>query len=173
MDTHDCSRLLILLVSAPDKPSLARKLRPVESLNITPIGAVRNGEDDLARVDWTAVESVIELSEGLGEALLGLDDYSHVIVVGWLDQIPEELQERTRSYPAGDESLPLQGAFALRGPRPNPFSVTVCALLAVDGDSLRVQGLDLVDGTPVLDVKPYVAFYDAKPDATIPGWAGG
>ena len=158
---------------ASDKPSLARKLRPVESLKITPIGAVRNDEPDSARVDWTAVESAIELNEGLGEALLGLDDYSHVIVVGWLDQIPAELRDRMRSYPAGDESLPLQGAFALRGPRSNPFSVTVCALLAVEGDSLRVRGLDLVDGTPVMDVKPYVAFYDAKPDATIPGWAGG
>lgn len=145
----------------------------MESIEITPIGVVSNGENDLARVDWTAVESVIELDQGLGEALLGLDGYSHVIVVGWLHQIPDQLRGRTRSYPAGDESLPLQGAFALRGPRPNPFAVTVCALLAIEGDSLRVRGLDLVDGTPVLDVKPYVAFYDAKPDATIPGWARG
>lgn len=144
----------------------------MESIEITPIGAVSNGETDPTRVDWSAVESVITL-DGLGDALLGLDGYSHVIVVGWLDQIPEQLRSRRQSYPAGDESLPLQGALALRGPRPNPFSVTVCALLGVEGDALRVRGLDLVDGTPVLDVKPYVAFYDAQPEATIPGWAGG
>ena len=117
----------------------------MESIEITPIGAVSNGENDSTRVDWSAVESVITL-DGLGDALLGLDGYSHVIVVGWLDQIPEQLRSRRQSYPAGDESLPLQGALALRGPRPNPFSVTVCALLAVEGDALRVRGLTVRSG---------------------------
>jgi tRNA (Thr-GGU) A37 N-methylase len=145
----------------------------VESLNIVPIGRVISGESDVARVDWAGVESTIELHEELAATLLGLDGYSHVIVVGWLDRIPDGLNERRQSHPAGDERLPLQGALALRGARPNPLSVTVCELLAVDGASLRVRGLDLIAGTPVLDVKPYVAHYDAEPDATIPGWAQG
>ena len=106
--------------------------------------------------------------------LQGLSDYSHVIVVGWLHRIPDELRERTQAYPAGDDRLPIQGALALRGgARPNPLAVTACRLLRVEGAVLGVEGLDLIDGTPVLDVKPYIAHYDAVGDATIPRWAGG
>ena len=140
---------------------------------LDPIGVVRNGEHDLGRVDWSRVDSRIDLDPGLGEALLGLRDYSHVIVIGWLDRYPPEYRARRTAYPSGDERLPLQGALALRGARPNPVSVTVCELRAVEGDSIAVRGLDLVDGTPVIDVKPYIAFYDSVPKARIPKWAGG
>jgi tRNA-Thr(GGU) m(6)t(6)A37 methyltransferase TsaA len=149
----------------------------VGAIRVDPIGRVSNGETDVARVDWSAVRSEIVLDAGLhtdiAEALLGLTGYSHVIVVAWLDRIPPDLRERRTAHPSGDE-LPLQGALALRGgARPNPIAVTVCRLLAVDGATVAVEGLDLVDGTPVLDVKPYIAFYDSVPDATLPEWAGG
>ena len=144
----------------------------VEPITLTPIGRVVCEERDPARVDWSRVRSEIHLEAGLGEALLGLADYSHVIVVAWLHRIPEGLRARRRAYPAGDARLPLQGALALRGgARPNPISVTVCRLRGIEGDVLSVEGLDLVDGTPVLDVKPYIAHYDAEPNATIPRWA--
>ena len=147
-------------------------------IEMTPIGRVACDERDPARVDWSRARSMIVLDEaahpGIADALLGLEGYSHVIVVGWLDGIPEALRARRRAYPAGDERLPLQGALALRGgARPNPISVTVCRLLAVEGATLRVEGLDLVDGTPVLDVKPYIAHYDSEAKATIPKWAQG
>jgi tRNA-Thr(GGU) m(6)t(6)A37 methyltransferase TsaA len=145
----------------------------VDELRIEPIGTVEGAGDDIARQDWSRVRSRVRLRAGLGEALLGLDGYSHVIVVGWLDRIPAELRARLRAYPAGDERLPLQGALALRGgARPNPIAVTVCRLLGIEGDVLSLEGLDLVDGTPVLDVKPYVAHYDAV-KASIPNWARG
>lgn len=134
---------------------------------------MRNGQDDLDRVDWSKVDSRIELDGGLGEALLGLRDYTHVIVIGWLDRYPQEYRDRRTAYPAGDDRLPLQGALALRGARPNPMSFTVCELRGVDGDTVTVRGLDLVEGTPVLDLKPYIPFYDAVPKAKIPKWAGG
>jgi len=143
------------------------------AISMQPIGVVRNGEGDVGRADWSKVESRIELAAGLGEALLGLRDYSHVIVVGWMDRYPSEYRERRTVYPSGDERLPLQGVLALRGGRPNPVSVTVCELRGVEGDSLTVRGLDLVDGTPVIDVKPYIAFYDSVPKAKLPKWAGG
>lgn len=150
----------------------------MEALSIVPIGRVESAERDIARQDWRSVRSTLRLRPELAPTLLGLGGYSHVLVIGWLDRIPEELRGRLRAYPSGDRSLPEQGALALRGgARPNPLSVTVCRLLAVEGDgveaSLVVEGLDLVDGTPVLDVKPYIAYYDAVPDATLPGWAGG
>ncbi len=142
-------------------------------IRLEPIGYVANGEHDVARQDWSRVRSEIRLREGLGAALLGLRDYSHVIVLGWLDRIPEELRGRLQAYPAGDERLPLQGALALRGgARPNPISFTVCALKAIEGDTLLLDGLDLADGTPVLDVKPYIAYYDSVPKAKLPKWAG-
>ena len=145
-----------------------------DPIALTSIARVENGERDAGRQDWRRVRSTIRLREGLGEALLGLEGYTHVIVIGWLHEIPEELRTRLQAYPAGDELLPLQGALALRGgARPNPLSFTVCRLLRVDGDTLEVEGLDLVDGTPVLDVKPYIPHYDAEPKAKIPKWAGG
>ena len=145
-----------------------------EPIPIAPIGVVRNGEHDPARRDWTRVRSRIELQPELAPALAGLEGFSHVIVVGWLDRIPEELRERRQAHPGGDERLPLLGALALRGgARPNPIAVTVCRLRSVDDATVEVEGLDLIDGTPVLDIKPYIAVYDAEPDATLPDWAQG
>lgn len=143
-------------------------------VSFSPIGVVANAGDDVNRQDWSRVRSEVRLHLEFADALLGLADYSHVIVIGYLDQIPAELRERTQVYPSGDSRLPLQGALALRGgARPNPLSFTVCRLLEIEAATLRLEGLDLVDGTPVLDVKPYIAFYDSEPKATLPKWAGG
>lgn len=142
-------------------------------ITLQPIGVVRNGETDAARLDWSRVRSRVVLDEGLAGALLGLADYSHIIVIGWLHELPEALRERRQAYPSGDQRYPLQGVLALRGARPNPLSMTVCRLLKVEGASIEVEGLDLIDGTPVLDVKPYIAAYDAVPKASIPKWARG
>ncbi|MDA0815127.1 MAG: SAM-dependent methyltransferase [Chloroflexi bacterium] len=145
----------------------------IPEITLRPIGFVRNNETDVARIDWTRIESRVELAPDLTDALLGLKDYSHLIVVGWLDRYPPEYLARRTAYPAGDERLPLQGTLALRGARPNPLSVTVCELRKIEGSMLSVRGLDLVDGTPVLDVKPYIAAYDSVPKATLPRWARG
>ncbi len=145
-----------------------------DEVYIEPIGYVVTGERDVSRQDWSRVRSEVQLRDDLAPALLGLEDYSHVIVLGWLDRIPDELRQRLRAYPSGDKRLPVQGALALRGgARPNPLAVTVCRLLGIEGDTLRLEGLDLVDGTPVLDVKPYIAYYDSVPDAKLPKWAEG
>ena len=70
--------------------------------------------------------------------------------------------------------MPLLGALALRGgARPNPLAVTVCRLRSVRDATVEVEGLDLIDGTPVLDIKPYIAVYDSEPGATLPDWAQG
>ncbi len=144
----------------------------MDAITLVPIGRVVSDERDAARGDWSRVRSSIRLDEKHAEALLGLADYSHVIVVGWLHEISEALRERRQAYPGGDERYPLQGALALRGgARPNPVSVTVCTLRSIEGATLLLEGLDLIDGTPVLDVKPYLAPYDSAPKASIPRWA--
>ena len=149
------------------------EVAPSASITVRPIGIVAGAGDEVGRQDWSRVRSEVRLHPEFAEALLGLDGYSHVIVLGWLDQIPEELRARLQAYPSGDQRMPLQGSLALRGARPNPISFTVCKLLAIEGSTLRLEGLDLVDGTSVLDVKPYIGYYDALPKATIPKWAGG
>ena len=145
----------------------------MEPITLVPIGRVVCEERDAARQDWSRVRSqvVLDGAPDLGDALLGLADYSHVIVVGWLHEMPEEFRQRRQAYPGGDSRYPLQGSLALRGGRPNPISVTVCRLRSIEGSTLHLEGLDLVDGTPVLDVKPYIAHYDAEPKATLPRWA--
>jgi tRNA-Thr(GGU) m(6)t(6)A37 methyltransferase TsaA len=171
-----------LSVTLDYSPNLARTrhvrsvriLAVVDPLLVSPIGVVVNGEREVTRGDWSSVTSELRLEDQHAERLLGLIDYSHVIVLGWLHEVPAELRERAIAYPAGDDRLPLQGALALRGgTRPNPLSFTVCELDRIEAASLFVRGLDLVDGSPILDVKPYIAFYDARPDATLPGWAAG
>ncbi|MDA0364370.1 MAG: tRNA (N6-threonylcarbamoyladenosine(37)-N6)-methyltransferase TrmO [Chloroflexi bacterium] len=143
-------------------------------IEIASVGIVAGAGDDVARVDWSRVRSEIRVHDEYADALLGLSDYSHLLVIGWLDRIPNDLRLRLRAHPSGDERYPVQGALALRGgARPNPISVTVCRLLRIDGTRIRVEGLDLVDGTPVLDLKPYIAHYDSVPGASLPGWASG
>jgi tRNA-Thr(GGU) m(6)t(6)A37 methyltransferase TsaA len=90
---------------------------------------------------------------------------SHLIVLYWMDQARRDLVlQRPRSY--GEP----RGVFAIRSPaRPNPIALSVVELVAVEGATLRVRGLDCIDGTPLLDLKPYFASTDAKPGAQV-GW---
>jgi formylmethanofuran dehydrogenase subunit E len=117
------------------------------------IGHVENEFDELASPEKIrAVESRIVLDPALTEGLKGLEPGQQVMVVFYF--------HRSQGYdllqhPRGDRSRPRRGVFALRSPRrPNPIGVTVADLVAVEGNVLRVQGLDAINGTPVLDLKP-------------------
>ena len=146
----------------------------MEEINIDEIGLVSNDVHQISLVDWSDVSSIVKFKSEFKDYLVHLDDYSHVIVVGWLHLIPSELRNRSQAYPNGDAELPLQGALALRGgARPNPISVTVCQIIDLHGSELALKGLDLVDGTPILDIKPYIPFYDSEMNAQLPVWAGG
>jgi len=137
-----------------------------------PIGVVRNAVKESQMFDWEGVESRIVVRRELADALDGLDGFSHVIVLFWIDRAPEDELGATRIRPMGDPTLPLLGVFATRTQlRPNPIGVSIVPLLARKGNELRVRGLDAIDRTPVLDVKPYIPHYDSVPQATIPAWA--
>ena len=118
-----------------------------------PIGYVENDFDRPTAPDQIrAVESRIVLDLALVEGLQGLETGQPIMVIFYF-----HLSEgyTLRQHPRGDESRPLQGVFTLRSPRrPNPIGVTVVDLLAVEGNVLRVRGLDAINGTPVLDLKP-------------------
>lgn len=137
-----------------------------------PIGVVRNAVKEPQMGGWESVESRIVVRRELADALDGLEGYSHVIVLFWAHRVPEEERKATRIHPMGDPTLPLLGVFATRTQlRPNAIGMTVVPLLARKRNELRVRGLDAIDGTPVLDIKPYIPHYDSLPQATIPAWA--
>ncbi|MFN8559275.1 MAG: tRNA (N6-threonylcarbamoyladenosine(37)-N6)-methyltransferase TrmO [Dehalococcoidia bacterium] len=144
------------------------------AIPVEPIGWVRNGIANLDRHDWSGVRSRISLRPELAAALAGIEGFSHIIVVCWLDRVAAAERTLTAVHPAGDRRLPARGVLALRTHhRPNPIAVSVVSLERVDGATLHVTGLDAADRTPVLDVKPYLPFYDSVPPATLPDWAEG
>jgi tRNA-Thr(GGU) m(6)t(6)A37 methyltransferase TsaA len=152
---------------------IGRRAVPREPVSIRPIGVVRNNVREPRPDGWAAVRSDILVREELAPMLDGIDGYSHIIVVFAFDRVPES-EQRVRVRPGGDARVPEQGVLATRSQlRPSPVGVSVVPLLKRRNNILRVQGLDAVDGTPVLDIKPYFPNYDAVPDAGVPGWARG
>jgi tRNA (adenine37-N6)-methyltransferase len=143
-------------------------------IDITPIGVVVGGRRDAVDDDWGAVEARIELDgERLGpQATAGLDDFSHIEVVFLFDRV--EAREITvgARHPRGRQDWPAVGILAQRAKgRPNRIGVTVCELVGVDDLALTVRGLDAIDGTPVLDIKPYMPAFGPRGTLRQPAWA--
>jgi len=141
-------------------------------ITLRPIGVVRNGKQDPPEGGWEDVVSRVVIRPELEEALLGLDGWSHVVVLFWPHLVPEDVRgSKPRLHPRDDPSNPLQGVLATRAQiRFNPILSSAVRLLEVKGNVLRVRGLDALDGTPVLDVKPYIAHFDSIADAVVPEW---
>ena len=119
--------------------------------------------------DWREVVSQVNVDNEFSQALTGLEEYSHIIVIYWLHQADATRISLT-VHPRGDKKLPLVGLFASRSPyRPNPVGQKVVRLLRRQENILWVEGLDAIDGTPVIDIKPYIPDYDSAADATTPG----
>jgi tRNA (Thr-GGU) A37 N-methylase len=144
------------------------------SFTLTPIGEVRSGRTEPVDDDWDAVPSriVLDGSRFGPAAVAGLDSFSHVEVVFLFDRVDESKVHVGSRRPRGRADWPEVGIFAQRGKdRPNRLGLTVCRLLAVDGVELVVEGLDAIDGTPVLDVKPWMAEFGPRGDVRQPPWA--
>jgi tRNA-Thr(GGU) m(6)t(6)A37 methyltransferase TsaA len=139
-------------------------------MNFIYIGHVDSPVKEPVDMDWGEVESNIVLNNEYAPGLLGLDQFSHAIIVTHLHQANWDAETHLRRHPQEREDMPLLGIFAQRAKhRPNSIGVTAVQILKVLEDSLKVRGLDVIDGTPVLDIKPYVPQYD-KRNATIPDW---
>lgn len=151
-----------------------RREQPLAEVVVSPIGRVRNGVRKPRPYGWEDVTSQIVLREGLEAALDGIETYSHLLVLFWLDRVTAEERARLRLRPRDDPANPEVGVFATRSQhRPNPIGVTVVSLLERQGRRLTVRGLDAIDRTPVLDLKPYIPHYDSVPGARLPDWAYG
>jgi tRNA-Thr(GGU) m(6)t(6)A37 methyltransferase TsaA len=141
-----------------------------QMIEFKPIGIVHNGMNKAHRdTRWADIESQIDIDAQWSAALNGLAEFSHIWVITYLDRMR-----------ADSQGIPLQkaghspgvGVFATRGPqRPNPIGICAVELMQLQGHLLRVRGLDALDGTPVLDLKPYLARRDAIRNTRVGTWA--
>lgn len=143
---------------------------------LTPIGYVRGGRAEARDDAWDAEVATIELAEGFGpDALAGIEAFSHVEVVFLFHRfhrVDDAAVERGSRHPRGNRDWPRVGIFAQRAKdRPNRLGVSVARLVARDGTRLTVAGLDAVDGTPVLDVKPVMAEFLPRGEVRQPEWS--
>jgi tRNA-Thr(GGU) m(6)t(6)A37 methyltransferase TsaA len=140
-------------------------------LNVRPVGRVRCNATEpgqlpiQGRLADPPLAGVVELEPGLADALDDVDGFEFVWLLWWADRSGDW---QTKVVPYVDDRQ--RGLFATRAPsRPNPIGLTAVRVLGRDGATLRVEGLDMLDGTPVLDIKPYIPSADAMPDARA-GW---
>ncbi len=143
---------------------------PREPVSLPPIAVVRNNVFDPKPDGWESVKSDLIFRDDLLDALEGIDSYSHIIVVFSCHRVPGDA--KTHTFLTGDAGLPEQGILASRSQlRPNSVGVAVVQLLRRRKNIMRVLGLDAIDGTPIVDIKPYLPAFDSVPEATVPEWA--
>ncbi len=139
-------------------------------IQFEPIGIVRNTMNEAhPETMWDQIESEIVIDERWREALDGIEQFSHLWIVFYIDRVPAPAALRIR--PMKRAEMPLVGIFATRSPqRPNPIGIRAVELIEVRENILRVRGLDALNGSPVLDLKPYLPLGDAIPDARVSEW---
>jgi tRNA-Thr(GGU) m(6)t(6)A37 methyltransferase TsaA len=146
----------------------------IRDVVVRPVGWVVGGRAEVRDDEWGEVRAVIRIDGARfsSEALAGLEDFSHLEVVYHFDRVPEEKIETGARHPRGNTDWPKVGIFAQRGKnRPNRIGVSRCRVLRVDGLEVHVEGLDAVDGTPVLDIKPYMTEFGPQGAIRQPEWA--
>jgi len=143
-------------------------------IRLRPIGFVRGERTEPIDDAWDQIKARIELdaAQFAPDATAGLGEFSHVEVVFHFDRAAPQNIATDARHPRGRTDWPLVGIFAQRGKdRPNRIGVTVCSLLGVEGLTLRVRGLDAIDGTPVLDIKPVMHGFLPRGEVREPEWA--
>ncbi len=136
-----------------------------QALTMTPIAVVRSPRRDPTDDYWGGIASTIELDgERFSfESLAGLDAFSHIEVVFVFHLYSEDDVETRSRRPRGRKDWPEMGIFAQRNKhRPNRLGVSRARIIAIEGTSIRTEGLDAIDGTPVLDIKPYFAEFGPR-----------
>lgn len=143
------------------KESSKRKFEVVE------VGKVENDFLEEVPDDYHDKTSKIIIGDEFTDSLLGIEENSHISVLCWLDRSDRSIQ---RVHPMADKSNPLTGVFSTRSPvRPNPISYTVCELIERVKNVLHVKGLDMLDATPVIDIKSYTTKYNIE-SPCFPDW---
>ena len=143
----------------------------LKEFSIKPIGHVRSPILEPIDEGWASVESSIVIEADLRDGLRGLAEFSHLIVVTFLHRALFDPKCHLVRRPRGLAEMPEVGIFAQRAKdRPNPIGLTCVPIVAVEKEAIRVRGLDAIDGTPVLDIKPYFEPFDFPGPARVPDW---
>ena len=149
---------------------MSRETDHEPSIVLKPIARVKNSIKDPGKHDWPGLESKIVFSPGFDDALDGLEDFSHIIVLFWMHRSPAWDRATSKVHPQRRPELPLVGVLATHSPlRPNPLGMTTVRLLERKGNVLKVIGLDAIDGTPVVDIKPSLPGDEAV-QTRVPDW---
>ena len=139
---------------------------------LKPIGRVGSSRKEIKDDDWDSETAFIALEPSFtSDALTGLDAFSHVEVLFYMDQVDQDKVESTARRPRNNPDWPEVGIFSQRGKnRPNQIGHTICEILEVIGTKLYIKGLDAVDGTPALDLKPWVNEFGPRGELRQPTW---
>lgn len=142
-------------------------------INLSTIAYVKNIRAEIQDDHWGDVVSVIELDSAFSEeALFQIESFSHAEIVFFFHLVNDDKIETGARHPRNNESWPKVGIFAQRGKnRPNRLGVTTVKILKREGRQLFVQGLDAIDGTPVLDIKPVIKEFLPREEIRQPVWA--
>lgn len=143
------------------------------TVTLHPIGVVKSPRAEKTDDNWGGVEAEIVLDEGrfAPASLTGLDSFSHLEVVFYMHRVDPASIEREARHPRNNPDWPKVGIFTQRAKgRPNRIGVSRCAIRAVDGTSVTVTGLDAINGTPVLDLKPYFREFGPRGPVEQPDW---
>ena len=133
-----------------------------EFFQIFPVGVIKKKDEEIT----------IKVYEEYRAALLGLEQFSHIIVLSWCHEndIPEK-RRILQVHPRGDKALPLTGVFGTRSPvRPNLIALSTCEILSIDRNVIRIDKIDAFDGTPVIDIKPCVGKNNSMINVRVPEW---
>ena len=144
-----------------------------EIIALQAVGYVRSSRKEVKDDEWDGVKVQIHLDETrfTPEALAGLSSFSHLEVIFFMDQVEEGAIQMSARHPRNNPEWPKVGIFSQRGKnRPNRLGLTVCRINSVEGLVVDVTGLDAVDGTPVLDIKPWVKEFAPRGEVLQPDW---
>lgn len=138
------------------------------TITIQPLGLAKNKVSKPMLPGWKDIVSEIVINKKYAKGLDGIEEYSHVIVVYWMDK---EKECHLKHHPQAKEDIPFVGIFACRCPqRPNRIAISTVGLVKRRSNILTVKGLDIVNGTPILDIKPYTPQYDKVAKVKVPKW---
>ncbi|UCH31100.1 MAG: tRNA (N6-threonylcarbamoyladenosine(37)-N6)-methyltransferase TrmO [Candidatus Bathyarchaeota archaeon] len=141
----------------------------MKEIKLKPIGFVKTKAIGKEVKDRRHISQII-LDQISSEALMGLEEFSHLFVLFWMHRVSKAERIKMKVHPRGRSDMPLLGIFATRTPyRPNPIGLTLVEVLKVDRNILTIRGLDAFDGTPILDIKPFDSWDMAK-NAQVPHW---
>ncbi|TQD27691.1 SAM-dependent methyltransferase [Methanolobus vulcani] len=162
-----------------------------QDIFIVPVGIIKNdlkapplvaGDDGLKLNDAcdSAITKLNDSSDRISEIILtdvstdlleGIEDYSHAMIIYWGHEITDAARKLKKVHPAGLKDYPLKGIYSTCSPaRPNPILMTIVRIIKITNNGILVFGLDAIDNSPVLDIKPYVPDLYPQEDVMIPEW---